>query len=122
MWLLLAQFAKQKQTAAQAATGAIPPHVELARPRIIPHPAGTIEFEHGQIVAKIGKRDPRVTNGSFHPRSAWFTRPETALSGPNPSGPPATLRCWNAQEQPSPNCQCCRFSLRSEIAPRDADW
>ena len=60
MWLLLAQFAKQKQRAAQAATGANRPHVELARPRIIPHPvAGTIEFEHGQIVAKIGKRDPR---------------------------------------------------------------
>jgi len=59
MWLLLAQFAKQKQAAAQAATGANRPHVELARPRIIPHPAGTIEFEHGQIVAKIGKRDPR---------------------------------------------------------------
>jgi hypothetical protein len=58
MWLLLAQFAKQKQRAAQAATGANPPHVELARPRIIPHPAGTIDFEHGQIVAKIGKRDP----------------------------------------------------------------
>src|SRR5215469_1093224 len=60
MWLLLAQFAKQKQRAAQVATGANRPHVELARPRIIPHPvAGTIEFEHGQIVAKIGKRDPR---------------------------------------------------------------
>jgi hypothetical protein len=56
MWLLLAQFAKEKQRAAQAATGANRPHAELARPRIIPHPvAGTIEFEHGQIVAKMGK-------------------------------------------------------------------
>jgi len=58
MWLLLAQFAKEKQTAAQAATGANRPPAELARPRIIPHPvAGTIEFEHGQIVAKVGKRE-----------------------------------------------------------------
>jgi hypothetical protein len=56
--LLLAQFAKEKQRAAQAATGANRPHAELARPRIIPHPvAGTIEFEHGQIVAKMGMRD-----------------------------------------------------------------
>jgi hypothetical protein len=56
MWLLLAQFAKEKQRAAQAATGANRPHAELARPRIIPHPVtGTIEFEHGQIVAKMGK-------------------------------------------------------------------
>jgi hypothetical protein len=53
----LAQFAKEKQTAAQAATGANRPHAELARPRIIPHPVpGTIEFEHGQIVAKIGRQ------------------------------------------------------------------
>jgi hypothetical protein len=58
--LLLAQFAKQKQRAAQAATGANRPSAELARPRIIPHPVpGTIEFEHGQIVAKIGNRDCR---------------------------------------------------------------
>ncbi|MGB5182596.1 MAG: hypothetical protein WBO12_10455 [Xanthobacteraceae bacterium] len=56
MWLLLAQFAKEKQRAAQAATGANRPNAELARPRIIPHPvAGTIEFERGQIVAKMGK-------------------------------------------------------------------
>jgi hypothetical protein len=56
----LAQFAKEKQRAAQAATGANRPHAELARPRIIPHPvAGTIEFEHGQIVAKMGKRERR---------------------------------------------------------------
>jgi hypothetical protein len=53
--LLLAQFAKAKQRAAQVATGANLPHAELARPRIIPHPVpGTIEFEHGQIVAKMG--------------------------------------------------------------------
>jgi hypothetical protein len=58
MWLLLAQFAKEKQRVAQAATGQKRPPAELARPRIIPHPvAGTIEFERGQIVAKIGKRD-----------------------------------------------------------------
>jgi hypothetical protein len=51
----LAQFAKKKQRAAQAATGANLPHAELARPRIIPHPVpGTIEFEHGQIVAEMG--------------------------------------------------------------------
>jgi hypothetical protein len=57
--LLLAQFAKEKQRAAQAGTSANRPHTELARPRIIPHPvAGTIEFEHGQIVAKMGKREP----------------------------------------------------------------
>jgi hypothetical protein len=56
MWLVLVQFAKEKQSAAQAAAGAIRPHAELARPRIIPHPAaGTIEFEHGQIVAKMDK-------------------------------------------------------------------
>jgi hypothetical protein len=54
----LAQFAKEIQRVAQAATGQNRPHAELARPRIIPHPvAGTIEFEHGQIVAKMGKRD-----------------------------------------------------------------
>jgi hypothetical protein len=58
----LAQFAKEIQRVAQAATGQNRPHAELARPRIIPHPvAGTIEFEHGQIVAKMGKRD-------------WYTR------------------------------------------------
>jgi hypothetical protein len=57
MWLLLVQFAKKKQSAAQAATGANRPTAELARPRIIPHPAaGTIEFERGQIVAKMGER------------------------------------------------------------------
>ncbi|HEY2244899.1 MAG TPA: hypothetical protein VGH47_11885 [Xanthobacteraceae bacterium] len=60
MWLLLAQFAKEKQRVAQAATGANRPNAELARPRIIPHPvAGTIEFERGQIVAKMGKRKRR---------------------------------------------------------------
>jgi hypothetical protein len=53
----LVQFAKEKQSAAQAATGAHRPTAELARPRIIPHPvAGTIEFERGQIVAKMGER------------------------------------------------------------------
>jgi hypothetical protein len=53
----LAQFAKEKQRAAQAATGQNRPRAELARPRIIPHPVpGTIEFEHGQIVAKMSKR------------------------------------------------------------------
>jgi hypothetical protein len=58
--LLFAQFAKEKQRVAQAATGANRPHAELARPRIIPHPvAGTIEFEHGQIVAKMGRRERR---------------------------------------------------------------
>jgi len=52
---------------AQAATGQNRPHAELARPRIIPHPvAGTIEFEHGQIVAKMGKR--------FQPSSVSLTQ------------------------------------------------
>jgi hypothetical protein len=60
MWLLLEQFAKKKQRAAQAAAGANRPTVELARPRIFPHPvAGTIEFERGQIVAKVGRYAPR---------------------------------------------------------------
>jgi hypothetical protein len=60
MRLLLVQFAKEKQSAAQAATGANRPTAELARPRIIPHPvAGTIEFERGQIVAKMGGRGRR---------------------------------------------------------------
>jgi hypothetical protein len=59
MWLVLAQFAKQKQRAAQAVTGANRPSAERARPRIIPHPvAGTIKFERGQIVAKMGEGEP----------------------------------------------------------------
>jgi hypothetical protein len=54
MWLLLAQFAKEKQRTAQAATGANLPHAELARPRIIPHPVvATIEFDGVQIVAEM---------------------------------------------------------------------
>ena len=54
------QFAKEKQRVAQAAAGANRPPAELARPRIFPHPvAGTIEFEHGQIVAKMDKGERR---------------------------------------------------------------
>jgi hypothetical protein len=69
----LAQFAKEKQRVAEAATGANRPHAELARPRIIPHPeAGTIEFEHGQIVAKMGRRVGQVKEG-FHPSPILFT-------------------------------------------------
>jgi hypothetical protein len=69
----LAQFAKEKQRVAEAATGANRPHAELARPRIIPHPeAGTIEFEHGQIVAKMGRRVGQVKEG-FHPSPISFT-------------------------------------------------
>jgi hypothetical protein len=65
--LLLAQFAKEKQRAAQATNGANRSRAELARPRIIPNPvAGTIEFEHGQIVAKIGGWKPG-SNGPFQP-------------------------------------------------------
>jgi hypothetical protein len=52
------QFAKEKQSAAQATAGVNRPTAELARLRIIPRPvAGTIEFERGQIVAKMGGRD-----------------------------------------------------------------
>jgi hypothetical protein len=62
---LLVQFAKEKQRHAQAATGAKRPTAELARPRIVPHPrGGTIEFEHGQIVAKLSKR-ALLSNGSL---------------------------------------------------------
>jgi hypothetical protein len=50
----LAQFAKKKQRQTLAATRAKRPRAERARPRIIPHPVrGTIEFERGQIVAKV---------------------------------------------------------------------
>jgi hypothetical protein len=85
--LLLAQFAKEKQRAAQAATGANRPPAELARPRIIPHPvAGTIEFEHGQIVAKMGKRERRCeriisTEPCFahSTRTEWLRRQSRAL-------------------------------------------
>jgi hypothetical protein len=68
------QFAKEKQSAAQAATGANLPQAELARPRIIPHPVPeTIEFEHGQIVAKMGRPTPR---------SEWILSAEPRFAHP----------------------------------------
>jgi hypothetical protein len=65
------------QSSTQPAGNANRLSAELARPRIIPHPTkGTIEFEHGQNVAKLGKMTP-IVNGPFH---AMPFRPSTALS------------------------------------------
>jgi hypothetical protein len=72
----LAQLAKKMQSSAQPAGNANRLSAELARPRIVPHPTkGTIEFEHGQNVAKLGKVNP-IVNGPFH---AMPFRPSPAL-------------------------------------------
>jgi hypothetical protein len=48
----------------------------LPDPASIPHPTkGTIEFEHGQNVAKLDKVSP-IVNGPFHPMPFW---PSAAL-------------------------------------------
>src|SRR6266568_3920391 len=54
------------QSSTQPAGNANRLSAELARPRIVPHPTKrTIEFEHGQNVAKLGKVNP-IVNGPFH--------------------------------------------------------
>jgi hypothetical protein len=75
----LAQLAKKMQSNTQPAGNAKRLSAELARPRIIPHPTkGTIEFEHGQNVAKLGKVTP-IVNGPFH-AMPFRQAPRCALS------------------------------------------